>query len=207
MTNEWRATAGASERAHYAGGDAPAAPRKRRMSAQRKQEAVLRLLRGEDLELVSRGGVIAFVRGSKRADFISSNDQHLKGDDWIFVGNGNDTVRSGTGDDVVFGGNGRDELAGEKGNDVIFGENGNDLLSGGEGCDLLSRGNGDDTLIGAEGSDWLFGGNGDDLLDAGTGANTVSGGRGDDVGIFGSSSSQSKFAWLSWTSLRSTTLS
>ncbi len=110
------------------------------------------------------------------------------------LGNGNDTVRSGTGDDGVFGGNGRDELADEEGNDVIFGENGNDLLSGGEGCDLLSGGNGDDTLIGAEGSDWLFGGNGNDLLDGGTGANTVSGGRGDDVGIFRSSSSQSKFA-------------
>ncbi|MEL6338160.1 MAG: hypothetical protein AAFQ88_16190, partial [Pseudomonadota bacterium] len=54
MTDELRAGAGASERAHDAGADAPAAPRKRRMSAKRKQEAVLRLLRGEDLELVSR---------------------------------------------------------------------------------------------------------------------------------------------------------
>ncbi len=54
MTDELRATAGASERAHDAGGDVPAAPRKRRMSVQRKQEAVLRLLRGEDLELLSR---------------------------------------------------------------------------------------------------------------------------------------------------------
>src|ERR1700759_4022411 len=37
-----------------AGGGGPAPPRRRRMSAGRKREAVLRLLRGEDLELVSR---------------------------------------------------------------------------------------------------------------------------------------------------------
>ena len=58
MTDEQKAKAGASERAHNAGGDAPAAPRKRRMSAGRKQEAVLRILRGEDLELVARELVI-----------------------------------------------------------------------------------------------------------------------------------------------------
>ena len=42
------------ERAPHAGGGKPVAPRQRRMSTQRKQEAVLRVLRGEDLELVSR---------------------------------------------------------------------------------------------------------------------------------------------------------
>ena len=43
-----------SERAHHAGGDGPTPEPRRRMSARRKQETVLRLLRGEDLELVSR---------------------------------------------------------------------------------------------------------------------------------------------------------
>ena len=47
MTDELRAGAGVSERALHAGADTPAAPRKRRMSARRKQEAVLRLLRGD----------------------------------------------------------------------------------------------------------------------------------------------------------------
>src|SRR3954454_14948819 len=45
---------GPAERAHQAGGDGPTPERRRRMSARRKQETVLRLLRGEDLELVSR---------------------------------------------------------------------------------------------------------------------------------------------------------
>ena len=47
-------TTARSGRAPHAGGDGPAPARRRRMSARRKQSAVLRLLRGEDLELVSR---------------------------------------------------------------------------------------------------------------------------------------------------------
>ena len=46
-----------AERAHHAGADGPVPtpePR-RRMSARRKQDAVLRLLRGEPLEIVARG--------------------------------------------------------------------------------------------------------------------------------------------------------
>ena len=45
---------GPSERAHDAGGAGPTPECRRRMSARRKQDAVLRLLRGEDLELLSR---------------------------------------------------------------------------------------------------------------------------------------------------------
>ena len=45
---------GPAERARRAGGDGPTPEPRRRMSARRKQETVLRLLRGEDLELVSR---------------------------------------------------------------------------------------------------------------------------------------------------------
>src|SRR3954451_16915535 len=58
MDEEIGAGARPTGRAHDAGGDAPT--RRRRMSAGRKRDAVLRLLRGEDLELVSRGlGVTA----------------------------------------------------------------------------------------------------------------------------------------------------
>jgi hypothetical protein len=46
--------AGPAERAPHAGGGGPAPTPRRLMSAGRKREAVLRLLRGEDLELVSR---------------------------------------------------------------------------------------------------------------------------------------------------------
>src|SRR4051795_12366902 len=45
---------GPAERAHHAGAGGSTPERRRRMSARRKQETVLRLLRGEDLELVSR---------------------------------------------------------------------------------------------------------------------------------------------------------
>jgi transposase-like protein len=79
MIDDRRARAGASERAHQAGGDAPAAPRKRRMSAQRKQEAVLRLLRGEDQELVSRElGVTAADLSGWRESFLAAGAASLR---------------------------------------------------------------------------------------------------------------------------------
>ena len=54
MTDERGKKAGLPQRARHAGAGEPAAPRQRRMSAKKKQEAVLRVLRGEDLEVVSR---------------------------------------------------------------------------------------------------------------------------------------------------------
>ena len=59
MTDTTTRGAGPAERAQHAGGDGPAPSRRRRMSAKRKQSAVLRLLRGEDLELVSRELAVA----------------------------------------------------------------------------------------------------------------------------------------------------
>lgn len=79
MTDEQRTEAGASERAHHAGGDAPAVAPRRRMSAGRKQEAVLRILRGEDLELVSRElGVTAADLSSWRDSFLAAGAASLK---------------------------------------------------------------------------------------------------------------------------------
>ena len=48
-----RAGAGTAETSHIAADPAPA--RRRRQTAARRQEAVLRVLRGEDIELVARG--------------------------------------------------------------------------------------------------------------------------------------------------------
>ena len=45
MTDTTTRGAGPAERAQHAGGDGPAPARRRRMSARRKQSAVLRLLR------------------------------------------------------------------------------------------------------------------------------------------------------------------
>ena len=68
---------GPSERATHAGGDGPT-PR-RRMSARRKRDAVLRLLRGEDLELVSRGlGVTAAELSGWRDAFLAGGEASLK---------------------------------------------------------------------------------------------------------------------------------
>ena len=79
MTDEVRAKAGVSERAHHAGDDTPAAPRERRMSVRRKQEAVLRLLRGEALELVSREfGVTAADLSGWRDSFLAAGAASLK---------------------------------------------------------------------------------------------------------------------------------
>ena len=61
-----------SERAHHAGGGGPTPERRRRMSAGRKQDAALRLLRGEDLELLSRQlGVTAAELSGWREAFLA----------------------------------------------------------------------------------------------------------------------------------------
>jgi len=77
--NEGTVRAGPSERAQHAGADGPAAERRGRMSAKRKQSAVLRLLRGEDLELVSRDlGVTAAELCGWRDGFLMAGEAALK---------------------------------------------------------------------------------------------------------------------------------
>jgi hypothetical protein len=70
---------GPAERAHHAGGDGPTPEPRRRMSARRKHEAVLRLLRGEDLELVSRDlAVTAAELSGWRYQFLAAGEASLK---------------------------------------------------------------------------------------------------------------------------------
>ena len=79
MTDERKTKSGLTERAHHAGDGSPAAPRQRRMSARRKQEAVLRVLRGEDLELVSREiGTTAADLSAWRDSFLEAGAASLK---------------------------------------------------------------------------------------------------------------------------------
>src|SRR5215211_7490356 len=69
---------GPAERAHHAGADGPT-PEPRRMSVRRKQETVLRLLRGEDLELVSRDlAVTAAELSGWRDQFLAGGEASLK---------------------------------------------------------------------------------------------------------------------------------
>ena len=70
---------GPSERAQHAGGGGPTPGHRRRMSARRKQDAVLRLLRGEDLELVSRElAVTAAELSGGREAFLAAGEASLK---------------------------------------------------------------------------------------------------------------------------------
>src|SRR5215204_288107 len=70
---------GPTERAQPAGGVGPTPEPRRRMSARRKQEAVLRLLRGEDLELLSRElGVTAAELSGWREAFLAGGEASLK---------------------------------------------------------------------------------------------------------------------------------
>ena len=68
-----------AERTHHAGAAGPTPEPRRRMSARRKQETVLRLLRGEDLELVSRElGVTAAELSGWRDRFLAAGEASLK---------------------------------------------------------------------------------------------------------------------------------
>ena len=79
MTDERGKKAGLPERAHHADAGKPAAPRQRRMSARKKQEAVLRVLRGEDLEVVSREvGTTAADLSAWRDSFLEAGAASLK---------------------------------------------------------------------------------------------------------------------------------
>ena len=70
---------GPAERAHHAGRDGPTPGHRRRMSARRKQQAVLRLLHGEDLELLSRElGVTAAELSGWRDGFLAAGEASLK---------------------------------------------------------------------------------------------------------------------------------
>lgn len=77
MADEMVDGAGPSQRGHHAGGDGPA-PRPR-MSAKRKQGAVLRLLQGEPIELVSRElSVTAAELSAWRDAFLAAGEASLK---------------------------------------------------------------------------------------------------------------------------------
>jgi hypothetical protein len=70
---------GPAARAQDAGGGGPTPGLRRRMSARRKQDAVVRLLRGEDLELLARElGVTAAELSGWRDAFLAAGEASLK---------------------------------------------------------------------------------------------------------------------------------
>ena len=79
MDEDFGTGVGPAQRAHHAGGGGPTPERRRRMSARRKQDAVLRLLRGEDLELLSRQlEVTAADLSGWRGAFLAAGEVSLK---------------------------------------------------------------------------------------------------------------------------------
>lgn len=75
----------------------------------------------------------------------------------------------------IYGGDGNDTITGSGGNDSIDGGSGNDRIHGGAGNDEITGGDGADTLLGEAGDDTLRGGAGDDFLDGGDGDNQLNG--------------------------------
>lgn len=76
MTTDGTERRGVAERAQEAGVAAPG--RGGRMSRQRKRDAVLRLLRGEDLETVSRSlGITAATLSGWRDAFLAAGEASL----------------------------------------------------------------------------------------------------------------------------------
>lgn len=82
-------------------------------------------------------------------------------DDLLFM-SGAGIAQAGDGNDIVFGGTGNDTLRGDAGDDLLYGGAGNDTLNGGVGDDILLGGEGNDVLFGGVGNDILSGGNGAD---------------------------------------------
>jgi hypothetical protein len=79
MDGEFGAGVGSVERAHDAGADGPTPGHRRRRSARRKQDAVVRLLRGEDLELLSRElAVTAAELSGWREALLAGGEASLK---------------------------------------------------------------------------------------------------------------------------------
>jgi hypothetical protein len=79
MKDEMGEGVGPAARAQDAGAGGPTPGHRRRMSARRKQDAVVRLLRGEDLELLSRElAVTAAELSGWRDAFLTGGEASLK---------------------------------------------------------------------------------------------------------------------------------
>jgi Ca2+-binding RTX toxin-like protein len=106
-------------------------------------------------------------------------------DDFIYGGDGNDIIYSGSGDDIVAGGNGNDRIYGGDGSDVLSGDNGIDRIYGGTGDDRLIGGDGDDYLYGEDGNDDIRGSAGNDYLSGGAGNDVIFDDRGSNIAYGG----------------------
>ena len=76
---------------------------------------------------------------------------------YIFGGDGNDTLSGGGAYDFIEGGNGNDTINGDDGSDALYGEAGDDTINGGGNTDDIYGGLGNDNLSGDAGDDFFYG--------------------------------------------------
>lgn len=114
--------------------------------------------------------VHVFARGGN--DTIANETNRR---DFIYAGEGNDTVVGGSSDSLIKGGAGDDTINGSAGNDEISGEAGNDTIDGSAGDDVIF---GHDVFE-AGGIDSVRGGDGNDTIDSSGGPTDA--GPGNDV--------------------------
>ncbi len=84
------------------------------------------------------------------------------GNNFVFAGDGNDTILGGLGVDVLNGNNDNDTIFGGQDEDILNGNNDNNTIFGGQQRDVINGGNGDNFLSGDLGEDTLIGGEGSD---------------------------------------------
>ncbi|WP_374828309.1 DUF5801 repeats-in-toxin domain-containing protein [Mycoplana dimorpha] len=125
------------------------------------------------------------LSGGKGHDvLIGANNERNNGEvsNTLHGGDGNDLLIGGTrAVNFLYGGDGDDTLYGQDRDDTLDGGAGNDTLYGGAGNDILYGGDGNDILYGGAGNDTLYGGAGNDRLLGGAGLNTLTGGSGKDT--------------------------
>lgn len=105
-------------------------------------------------------------------------------DEFLFAGDGKDSVFGRAGNDEIRGGRESDLIDGGAGDDTLFGGQGTDKLIGGEGDDTMFGGTQVDRLRGKSGNDFLYGERGNDKLIGGPGNDVLTGGVGADTFIF-----------------------
>lgn len=124
-----------------------------------------------------------YIFGGDGGDSIVGNE----GADQLAGQGGSDYIYGGSEGDAISGGDGGDNLSGDAGSDYILGEAGGDAIAGGAGGDVLDGGDGDDIMWGHDPSgagdlaDLINGGNGNDLIIGHDGADQLYGGAGQDT--------------------------
>ncbi|HQR08738.1 MAG TPA: hypothetical protein PLN21_18070 [Gemmatales bacterium] len=126
-------------------------------------------------DFITGGQGINWIYGGDGDDTLIGNGKA----NHIYGGYGNDTILGGDGPNYLFGdgdiddiwgGGNNDEIHGGSGDDTLHGMGGNDRIYGEDGNDTLWGGNDEDSLYGGKGNDKLYGENGSDFLDDGSGS-------------------------------------